>query len=315
MEKLAWEDQFMASVPAFVEAGMPESRARQLLQEYIRLARTTALPAVLDFEHHPELAANTSPFLERDAEIHDLMLAIVTPLLSRFAVKGLENFEKIIPCLHTTGVTLVANHLSLFDAAVVYALLYREPRLKQYAENIFFIAGRLVFTSDYSRVAGRMFHQMLVASPRDMAENEPIKRELARLNIRSFKEGKERQRQGHILVLYPEGTRSRDGKMQQFHAALYNYLEGTVVLPVAITGADKILHSDSVTFELTDGSMTIGEPVFIGTAEAAPQNIRAVDISSLPKETRKQQAMDILGRSIAATLPAAMRGVYADTNS
>jgi len=310
MDKLIWEDQFLASVPAFVEAGMPESRARQLLQDYIRLARTTALPAVLDFEHHPELAASTSPFLERDAEIHDLMLAIVTPLLSRFTVKGLDNFEKIIPCLHTTGVTLVANQLSLFEAAVVYALLYREPHLRQYAEKIFFIAGRLVFTSDYSRVAGRMFHQMLVASPRDMAENEPIKRELARLNIRSFKEGKERQRQGHILVLYPEGTRSRDGKMQQFHAALYNYLDSTVVLPVAITGADKILHSDSVTFELTDGSMTIGEPVFIGAAESAPKDIRHLDPGSLPKEARKQVVMDAIGHNIAALLPTEMRGAY-----
>lgn len=310
MEKFAWEDQFLASVPAFVEAGMAEDSARQLLKDYIRIARKTALPAVLDFEHHPELAANTSPFLERDAEIHDLMLAIVTPLLSRFTVKGLDNFTRIIPCLHTTGVTLVSNHLSLFDAAVLYALLYREPHLKQYAENIFFIAGRLVFTSDYSRVAGRMFHQMLVASPRDMAENEPIKRELARLNIRSFKEGKERQRQGHILVLFPEGTRSRDGKMQQFHAALYNYLDSTVVLPVAITGADRILHSDSVTFELTEGSMTIGEPLFAGQAESAPLGIRHLDPESLPKETRKQAIMDSIGRSIAALLPAEMRGTY-----
>ena len=312
MEKLSWEDQFLASVPAFVAAGMAEDRARQLLNDYIRLARTTALPAVLDFEHHPELAAITSPFLERDAEIHDLMLAIVPPLLSRFKVNGLENFEKIIPSLETTGVTLVANHLSLFDAAVVYALLYREPHLKKYAENIFFIAGRLVFTSDYSRVAGRMFHQMLVASPRDMAENEHIKRELARLNIRSFKEGKERQKQGHILVLYPEGTRSRDGKMQRFHAALFNYLEGTVVLPVAITGADKILHSDSVTFELTDGSMTIGEPIFVGATGAAPRGMRNFDSANLPKDTRKQQAMDELGQAIAAMLPAPMRGAYSE---
>lgn len=310
MEKFPWEDQFLASVPAFVEAGMAEDRAQQLLKDYIRIARKTALPAVLDFEHHPELAASTSPFLQRDEEIHDLMLAIVTPLLSRFTLSGLQNFERVIPALHTAGVTIVSNHLSLFDAAVVYALLHREPHLKQYAEKIFFIAGRLVFTSDYSRVAGRMFHQMLVASPRDMAENEPIKRQLARLNIRSFKEGKERQRQGHILVLYPEGTRSRDGKMQQFHAALFNYLEGTVVLPVSITGPDKILHSDSFTFELTTGSMSIGEPLFVGPAESAPQHIRHLDPESLPKEARKQAVMDTIGRSIAALLPAQMRGVY-----
>lgn len=310
MEKLPWEDQFMQSLPAIVAGGETEERARQLLQDYIRLARVTAMPEALDFEHHPELAATASPYLGRDEEIHDLMLAIVTPLLSRFEVKGLENFIRIIPSLTTCGVTIVSNHLSLFDAAVIYALLHREPHLKQYAEKIFFIAGRLVFTSDYSRVAGRMFHSMLVASPRDMAENEPIKRELVRLNIRSFKEGKERQRQGHILILYPEGTRSRDGKMGQFHSALYNYLDGTVVLPIAITGADKILHSHSFTFELTNGSLTLGEPLYIGNEDAAPQEIRHLNADTLPKETRKQDAMDVIGRAVAEMLPAEMRGHY-----
>lgn len=311
MDKLPWEDQFMESLPAIIAGGESEERARRLLQDYIRLARVTAMPEALDFEHHPERAANASPYLGRDEEIHDLMLAIVTPLLSRFSVAGLENFNRIIPSLTTCGVTIVSNHLSLFDAAVIYALLHREPHLRQYAEKIFFIAGRLVFTSDYSRVAGRMFHSMLVASPRDMAENEPIKRELVRLNIRSFKEGKERQRQGHILILYPEGTRSRDGKMGQFHSALFNYLDGTVVLPIAITGADKILHSHSFTFELTDGSLTLGEPLYIGSAGTAPQGIRSLDADTLRKETRKQDAMDIIGRAVASMLPAAMRGHYA----
>jgi hypothetical protein len=125
MPKLPWEDQFMESIPAIVAGGETEERARKLLTDYIRLARTTAMPEALDFEQHPDLAATASPYLRRDEEIHDLRL---------------------------------------------------------------------------------------VASPRDMAESEPIKRELARLNIRSFKEAKERQRQGQILVLFPEGTRSRDGR-------------------------------------------------------------------------------------------------------
>lgn len=311
MPKLSWEDQFMESVAAFVSAGMREERARALLKDYIRLARQTALPQVLDFEHHPELAANASPYLARDEEIHDLMLAIVTPLLSRYKVYDLQNFEKVVPYLTLCGVTIVSNHLSFFDAAVVYGLLHREPHLKQYAEKMFFIAGRLVFTSDYSRVAGRMFHSMLVASPRDMAENEPIRRELVRLNVRSYKEGKERQRHGHILVIYPEGTRSRDGRMGKFHSALYNYLEGTVVLPVAITGADKILHSNSFTFDITDGSMTLGLPVFVGSVANAPQGIEHLDAEIYPKETRKQDAMDTIGRRMASLLPEAMQGVYA----
>jgi len=296
MPKFLWQTQFMASISALVEGGMTEARANALLSDYVRLAQVTPIPAVLDFAKG--LSAETSPYLERDKEIHDLMLAIFEPLLSRFQLRGKENFVQIIPILNTTGVTIVSNHLSHFDAAVIYALLHREAALARYAAQIFFIAGRLVFTSDFSRVAGRMFHTMLVASPRDMAENEPLKRDLTKLNIRSFREAKERQRNGQALVLYPEGTRSRDGRMQQFHAGLFNYIEGTTILPIALVGPEKILHAESFTFGLTEGEMIIGKPM-------------QVDSTEYPKDTRKQSAIDEIGRAVASMLPESMRGHYA----
>lgn len=55
----------MESIPAIVAGGETEERARQLLNDYIRLARTTAMPEALDFEHHPELAATASLYLGR----------------------------------------------------------------------------------------------------------------------------------------------------------------------------------------------------------------------------------------------------------
>ncbi|MBL8032915.1 MAG: 1-acyl-sn-glycerol-3-phosphate acyltransferase [Leptospiraceae bacterium] len=309
MAQFPWENQFMASVPAFVAAGMAEERAHYLLQEYIRLAHSTPMPPVLDFSKG--LASDASPYLARDQQIHELMLAIFEPLLSRFALDGKENFHRLLPALKTCGVTLVANHLSHFDAAVIYALLNREADLALYARELFFIAGRLVFTSDFSRVAGRMFNTMLVASPRDIEENPGVQRQLAQLNIRSFKEAKSRQRNGQALVLYPEGTRSRDARMGQFHAALYNYVEGTVVLPVALTGPEKILHAEAFTFGLTSGAMKIGEPLFVGAADDCPAGITRFDNGALPKHTRKQQTMDALGKAVADLLPAAMRGFYA----
>ncbi len=309
MAKFPWEDQFMAGVQSFAEAGMAEAESSALLEEYIRLSHATPLPPILDFENHPKLL-DGSPFLEPEPHIYNLMNAIFQPLLSRFKLEGAENFAKVIPYLATTGVTIVENHLSLFDATVTSLLLERDPAFYEYARKMFFVTGRLVFTSDFTRVAGRAFRTMLVASPRDMAENESIRRELTRLNLRSYKEVKERQKRGEPLVIYPEGTRSRHNTMLPFHGPLYSYLDGTVVLPVAVEGPEKILHADSFMFGFTEGTMRIGEPVFVGRSADAPQGIRNLEIERFPKETRKQDTMDYFGRAVAEMLPAAMRGHY-----
>lgn len=310
MPNFPWEEQFMSSVASFSEAGIAEAESSALLREYIRLSHITPLPPILDFENHPKLL-DGSPFLEPDEKIYDLMNAIFRPLLSKFRLEGSENFAKVIPYLGTTGVTIVENHLSLFDATVTSLLLEWQREFYEYARKIFFVTGRLVFTSDFTRVAGRAFRTMLVASPRDMAENESIRRELTRLNLRSYKEVKERQKQGEPLVLYPEGTRSRSGEMLPFHGALYSYLDGTVVLPVAVEGPEKILHSNSFRFGFTEGAMRLGEPVYVGAAANAPQGIRNLEIERFSKEKRKQEVMDYFGREVAGMLPAAMRGHYA----
>lgn len=309
-KKFAWEDEFLSAVPTFEKAGMPAERARHLLETYLRISHDMHLPPILDFEHHPELLSTASPFLEPDPEIHELMNAIFEPLLSRFALRGSANFARALPWFEKTGVTIVSNHLSLFDATVTYELLRRNADFKPFAEKFFFITGRLVFTSEFSRVAGRGFRTMLVASPRDMAENESIRRELTRLNLRSYKEAKERQKKGEALILYPEGTRSRNGVMLPFHGPLFNYLEGTIVLPVAVQGPDKILHADSLQFGFAEGSMEIAEPVYVGSKISAPEGIRLFDPDDYPKETRKQETLDMLGRAVAAMLPKAMRGHY-----
>jgi 1-acyl-sn-glycerol-3-phosphate acyltransferase len=310
-EKFPWEDQFLQAVPNFEAAGMPAAEARSLLQEYLRLSHEIRLPEILDFEHRPDLLTTASPFLEPDKDIHDLMMAIFEPLLSRFELRGGEHFAKLLPAFQSTGVTIVSNHLSLFDATVTYSLLWRDSKFRAYAEKFFFITGRLVFTSEFSRVAGRCFRTMLVASPRDMADNEGHRRELTRLNLRSYKEAKERQKSGEALVLYPEGTRSRNGALLPFHGPLFSYLEGTVVLPVAVQGPEKILHADSLMFGFAEGAMELAPPVFIGPAAEAPGGIRNFDPASLPRETRKQGTLDMLGYSVAAMLPEHMRGHYA----
>ncbi|MEM7184591.1 MAG: lysophospholipid acyltransferase family protein [Spirochaetota bacterium] len=308
MGTFTWEQEFLNSVATFEKAGLSAREAERLLKEYIAISHKLSIPKILEFSDLHELKA--SPYLARDEKIHDLMISILGPLLSQFELQGKENFLKIIPYLKKTGVTIVSNHLSHFDAAVIYALLQREADIRDIAGEIFFLAGRFVYLSSFSNVAARMFHASLVASPRDISENIAIKRDLAKLNLRSFKETKVRQQNGQILVLYPEGTRSRSGEMARFHAGVMNYLQQTVVLPVSLVGPEEILQSESFTFGLTSGRMHIQEPIFVGSRKKTIAELASLHLEDFPQETRKQQVMDELGKCVALSLPKKMQGVY-----
>jgi 1-acyl-sn-glycerol-3-phosphate acyltransferase len=60
---------------------------------------------------------------------------------------------------------------------------------------------------------------------------------------RAIKECVERVKKGEILIMYPEGTRSKDGKIQEGKPGIAKiYLEtGIPILPVAIKGNFEIM--------------------------------------------------------------------------
>jgi 1-acyl-sn-glycerol-3-phosphate acyltransferase len=109
---------------------------------------------------------------------------------------------------------------------------------------------------------------------------------------------------GGILVMFPEGTRSRTGGMTEGHpgSGLIALRTGAPVLPVAITGSEGIgwpwifLKPRSVKHI----RVTIGEPFHLPPVERINSESTA-------------QATDIIMRRIAALLPPKYRGVYADT--
>lgn len=310
-KEFPWEREFLTSVDTLVAGGLTQVAAQQLIEEYIALSRITQLPDVLNFSHISPL--QSSPFIDRVPKAQKLMGEIFKPLLSRFEISGLDHLRQAIEASRSCGLTLVANHLSLFDAAVIFCLLHEKPEFRKFAEDIIFIAGRLVFTADFSRVAGLMFRTMIVASPKDMAENPEIKQYLGRLNMRSYKEARARQKAGEALVLFPEGTRSRLGAMAQFHAGVLNYLRDTVVLPISLTGPDEILHANSFKFNLTSGEMRIAQPFYVGAPANAPGGLLSIPITKDSTLADKQRVMDTIGAKVAANLEPRLRGYYNGT--
>jgi 1-acyl-sn-glycerol-3-phosphate acyltransferase len=108
---------------------------------------------------------------------------------------------------------------------------------------------------------------------------------------------------GGMLVMFPEGTRSRTGAMTPGHpgTGLLALRTGAPVLPVAITGTygpswPWILLKPRAIKHVT---VTIGEPFHVPPAKRV-NSAAAVE------------ATDFIMRRIAALLPPELRGVYAN---
>lgn len=195
----------------------------------------------------------------------------------RFEVIGKENVPREGPLI------LVSNHINNADPPAIIAAVPRHPM---------FMAKREMIGWPILGPAFRIFGAF------------PVRRGAADLSaLHAASEVVER---GDMLVMFPEGTRSRTGGLTKTHpgTAIVALRTGAPVLPVAITGTESILWPWLFIKPLAikHVKVVIGEPFHLPPVER-------IDADSAA------EAMDIIMRRIAALLPEEYRGVYADTES
>ncbi|MEO6882032.1 MAG: lysophospholipid acyltransferase family protein [Mycobacteriaceae bacterium] len=141
-------------------------------------------------------------------------------LWSRPRVTGLEN----VPA--TGGVVLAGNHLSVADSFVVPLVMHR---------RVFFLGKQEYVTG--TGVAGRAKAFFFTA-----VGMIPVDRQTASAASASVDVVVEVVRDGQAFGIYPEGTRSPDGRLYKGRTGVAKVaLEtGAPVVPVAVIGTDKL---------------------------------------------------------------------------
>lgn len=152
----------------------------------------------------------------------------------RYKARYTGNFPKKGPFI------IASNHLSFLDPAVVGIAIRRQ---------ICFLAREDLFDNPIFNWWGRSVGAI------------PIKR--GRFDISAIKGSLQRLRQGYIVCLFPEGTRSKDGIIKDPKAGV-GFLAAKAnvpVVPVFIKGSDKALPHHAVFIRLEPIEIMIGEPV------------------------------------------------------
>ncbi|MBI3896270.1 MAG: 1-acyl-sn-glycerol-3-phosphate acyltransferase [Acidobacteria bacterium] len=137
---------------------------------------------------------------------------------------------------------LCSNHLSYLDPPVILASV-KKP--------VCFLAKQSLFAIPFLGWVMRK------------AGDVPLNREDPRQASASLEKAVERIREGISIIVFPEGTRSRDGQLQPFLSGAFRLAIETQipVLPLAICGTREALPPDSLYFRGGHVQLLVGEPI------------------------------------------------------
>lgn len=194
----------------------------------------------------------------------------------RLEVLGRENIPPDKRCLY------MSNHLSNVDPPLLVAVL--PPRIA-------FMAKKEVFRIPVLATAARLDGCVPVDRQNPEAARESV--EEALVNIQ----------RGVTFVVYPEGTRSRDGRLQRFkHGVFVLAIRGGVpIVPITLKGTQAIMAKGK--WEVYRGTVrvTIHQPVqtrglSVEDRETLAEEVRSVIASALPPDQRESIPALVRGR-------------------
>jgi 1-acyl-sn-glycerol-3-phosphate acyltransferase len=203
------------------------------------------------------------------------LLYTLLRLIARIEVKGLERTTP------PGGLIVTGNHLGRLDPFLVYSILRRSDIIMLVAEK-------------YQQNAVTRWLVRLVNG---------IYIDRFNADFRALREVLNRLKAGGILVMAPEGTRSPTGGLIEGRpgAAYLAAKSGLPIVPVAEWGAeDREVVRRLSRLRRLDIHLRIGEPYTLPPLPARG------------REEVLQQYTDEMMCQIAALLPPAYRGVYAD---
>ncbi len=154
----------------------------------------------------------------------------------RVRVEGLENVKPAATAIYC------ANHMSTMDIPILFVYLPVQFR---------FLAKR------------SLFHVPFLGWHLRRSGHIPVDRQRPHEALKSFDLAASKVREGCPVVLFPEGHRSRDGRVGPFKAGTF-YLairSGMPIVPVTLNGTRHVHKPDTLHVRAGQTEMIVGKPI------------------------------------------------------
>jgi len=234
-----------------------------------------------------------------------VMLNTVLENLINFNIDGSNHLEDALTMLKenkTDRIVVVSNHLSYGDANIIAAAFDKYIRIAEMEGALSVIAGPKVYTDPLRKFSSMHFNTLLIAQSLAVATPEaalPV-REIARAAKKVVEDIKEFVK---IFLVFPEGSRSRDGAMKSFLPGVLRLIDTgdrVSVIPVSVIGGNVMLPIGNSRLHNADVTIKIGKS----------EDLSSVKNKYDDSKSNKHEIMDYFGKMVAKIHPEQMRGVY-----
>ncbi len=187
---------------------------------------------------------------------------------------SLDSVEHLRSAMSGRPVILLGNHLSYYDIAALDCVLAWEGHV-DLADHIAIAAGPKVYANLFRRFAASAMNSLRVPQSTSFEHTEDLSPiDLARKALASVNAAHDAIGQGYALLIYAEGSRSRTGRLRPFLRAVHRYLklDDALIVPTAVTGADKMFPVGGDKIMPADVAVRFGAPLSvseIGGSKAA----------------------------------------------
>lgn len=165
----------------------------------------------------------------------------------------------------------LCNHLSYTDTQVLDGLLAQHGVAQ--ADDLLVVAGPKVYTDAYRRVASIGLNTLKTVQSATVAQDGPAlsPRELARVALETQQLAADWRDQRGPILIYPEGSRSVDGRLQPFLRGVHRWIRrpsDLVIVPVGHFGAEQLFGRDE-RMRPQPVTLRFGVPFTVGDATGA----------------------------------------------
>lgn len=214
--------------------------------------------------------------------LYRVLHTALPPLLKALWRPTVVGAEKVP---RTGGVLIASNHLSFVDSVVIPSV---SPR------PVHFLAKSDYFTG--TGVRGRLQRAWF-----EGLGMLPVDRDDAQAALTSLDTALEVLRRGEAFGIYPEGTRSRDGRLYRGRTGVAHLAltAGVPVVPVGLRGTDAVQPVDATWPRLARIEVAFGDPIQV-----------AGRFDGVPNGQARRRLTDEIMAAIAALSGQEEAGVY-----